>query len=253
VSERAGERVTEPAPRSGAHQVLLLLYALFTVAAGARSLVQLATRADEAPVAYTLSLLAAVTYALGWVAIRQASAGRTAFASRMLWVELMGVLTVGTLSLVVPEWFPDATVWSDFGIGYGFVPVALPIAGLLWLRAQDPERVSGDGVVTAFRFVAVAEAVSWFGLLVGMFFKYVVDAGEGGVKVFGPIHGTVFVSYVVIALITWRHQRWSMPVGPLAMAASVPPFCTVLFEVWASRSGRLSPSADRRPLIARGP
>jgi integral membrane protein len=165
----------------------------------------------------------------------------------------MGVLTVGTLSLVVPEWFPDATVWSDFGIGYGFVPVALPIAGLLWLRAQDPERASGDGVVTAFRFVAIAEAVSWFGLLVGMFFKYVVDAGEGGVKVFGPIHGTVFVSYVVIALITWRHQRWSLPVGPLALAASVPPFCTVLFEVWASRSGRLSPSADRRPLIARGP
>ena len=61
----------EPAPtatsRSGAHQVLLLVYAVFTLSAGARSLVQLATKADEAPVAYTLSLLAAVTYALGWV------------------------------------------------------------------------------------------------------------------------------------------------------------------------------------------
>jgi integral membrane protein len=145
------------------------------------------------------------------------------------------------LSVVVPDWFPDATVWSDYGIGYGFVPLALPIAGLLWLRAQDPERAGEDGVVTAFRFVAVAEAVSWLGLLVGMFFKYVVDAGDGGVQVFGPIHGTVFLCYLAVALIAWRHLRWSLPVGLLALAASVPPFCTVLFEMWVSRTRRLEP------------
>ncbi len=125
-----------PAKRSGAHQVLLLFYALFTLAAGARAVVQLATNADEAPVAYSLSLVAAVTYALGWVAIRRAAAGRIGFASRMLWIELAGVLTVGTLSLVKRDWFPDASVWSDYGIGYGFVPAALPVAGLLWLRQQ---------------------------------------------------------------------------------------------------------------------
>lgn len=122
--------------RSGGHLVLLALYALFTLAAGARSLVQLATRAGEAPVAYTLSLLAALTYALGWVAIRRASEGRTGFAARMLWVELAGVVTVGTLSLVEDDWFGDASVWSGYGIGYGFVPAVLPVAGLLWLRAQ---------------------------------------------------------------------------------------------------------------------
>ena len=124
------------ARRSGPHNVLLALYALFTLAAGARSAVQLATDADRAPVAYTLSVLAAVTYALGWYAIRQATTGHTGFASVMLWVELAGVLTVGTLSLVRQDWFPDASVWSDFGIGYGFVPAALPVAGLLWLRRQ---------------------------------------------------------------------------------------------------------------------
>ena len=124
--------------RSGGHQVLLALYALFTLAAGARSIVQLATRADDAPVAYSLSLFAAATYALGWVAIRRAADGDTRFASRMLWIELAGVATVGTLSLVREEWFPDASVWSDYGIGYGFVPLALPIAGLLWLRTQQP-------------------------------------------------------------------------------------------------------------------
>jgi len=229
-----------PATRSGAHQVLLLLYALFTVAAGCRALVQLATKAGDAPVAYVLSLVAAVTYALGWVAIRRASEGRTGFAARMLWVELAGVLTVGTLSLVEEDWFSDASVWSDYGIGYGFVPALLPVAGLLWLRAQDPAR-AGTGMVTAFRVVSVAEALSWLGLLTGMFFKYVVDAGEQGVHVFGPIHGTVFLTYLVVTLLTWRSQRWSLPVAVVALAASIPPFCTVLFEQWAERSGRLRP------------
>jgi integral membrane protein len=236
-----GEPARPTASRSGAHQVLLLVYALFTLAAGARSLVQLATKADEAPFAYSLSLLAAVTYALGWLAIRRASEGRTAFASRMLWIELAGVLAVGTLSLVEDDWVPDATVWSGYGIGYGFVPTILPVAGLLWLRAQDPAR-GGRGTVTAFRVVAVAEALSWLGLLTGMFFKYVVDAGERGVQVFGPIHGTVFIAYVVVTLLTWRSLRWALPVALFALAASVPPFCTVLFEVWARRTGRLDPT-----------
>ena len=128
--------MTDHPPRSGAHQVLLAVYALFTLAAGARSIVQLATDAERAPFAYALSLAAAVTYALGWVAIRKASVGRTAFASVMLWVELGGVLVVGTLSVVEPGWFPDASVWSGYGIGYGFVPAVLPVAGLLWLRRQ---------------------------------------------------------------------------------------------------------------------
>jgi hypothetical protein len=124
--------------RSGAHQVLLAFYALFVLAAGARAAVQLATDAGRAPVAYALSAVAAATYAAGWVAIRRASVGRTGFASVMLWVELAGVVAVGTLSLVERDWFPDASVWSDYGIGYGFVPAVLPIAGLLWLRGQRP-------------------------------------------------------------------------------------------------------------------
>ncbi len=124
------------AERSGPHQVLLALYALFTLAAGARAAVQLVTEYDDAPVAYWLSLASAGTYALGWLAIRRASAGRTGFASVMLWIELAGVVTVGTLSLVRPGWFPDASVWSEFGLGYAFVPLALPVAGLLWLRHE---------------------------------------------------------------------------------------------------------------------
>jgi hypothetical protein len=130
-------------PRSGPHKVLLAFYALFTLAAGARALVQLTTQYDQAPVAYWLSLVAAVAYALGWYAIREASVGHTGFASVMLWVELAGVLTVGTLSIVADQWFPDASVWSYFGRDYGFVPAVLPICGLLWLRRQ--KRVGRPG------------------------------------------------------------------------------------------------------------
>jgi uncharacterized membrane protein YciS (DUF1049 family) len=122
--------------KSGPHKLLLTVYAIFTVAAGARSGVQIARDFDAAPAAYSLSVLAAVTYALGWVAIRRAAAGRLRFAAVMLWLELAGVLGVGTLSLARPGWFPDSSVWSGYGIGYGFVPAVLPVLGLLWLRQQ---------------------------------------------------------------------------------------------------------------------
>ena len=52
-------------------------------------------------------------------------------------------------------------------------------------------------VVGRFRIFALAEAISWAGLLLGMFFKYVVVENEIGVKVFGPIHGALFVAYLV--------------------------------------------------------
>lgn len=123
-------------PRTGPHKLLLTVYAIFTLAAGARSGVQIVRDFDAAPAAYSLSVLAAMTYALGWVAIRRAAGGRLGFAAVMLWLELAGVLAVGTLSLVRPEWFPETSVWSGYGIGYGFVPALLPVLGLLWLRRQ---------------------------------------------------------------------------------------------------------------------
>jgi len=131
----AEESVRDPR-RAGPHRILILLYAVLTVAAGARSLVQLVTHGSEAPFAYTLSALSACTYALGWYAIRRAASGRTGFARVMLWIELAGVIVVGSLSVVEPDWFADASVWSGFGIGYGLVPLGLPIAGLVWLRTQ---------------------------------------------------------------------------------------------------------------------
>lgn len=127
---------TGPAERrgSGPHLVLLALYALFILASGSRAIVQIATKFSHAPVAYILSAVAACTYVAGWIAIRRAAAGKPAFARVMLWVELGGVVVIGTLSLVVRDWFPDDSVWSDYGKGYGWVPAALPILGLIWLH-----------------------------------------------------------------------------------------------------------------------
>jgi integral membrane protein len=99
--------------------------------------------------------------------------------------------------------------------------------------------VNPGSVATAFRIVAVAEALSWVGLLAGMYVKYVPQTSEVGVQVFGPIHGGIFVAYVVVALIASRLLRWNAATTLLALAASLPPLATVLFERWASRTGRL--------------
>jgi integral membrane protein len=100
--------------------------------------------------------------------------------------------------------------------------------------------------VQLFRVVAVTEAFSWAGLLVGMYFKYLTDAGELGVKVFGPIHGAVFVAYVVMTLVVAFTQRWSLWVAFVGLASAVPPFTTLAFERWALRTGRLDLTpADR--------
>jgi integral membrane protein len=90
-----------------------------------------------------------------------------------------------------------------------------------------------------FRLLAVAEAVSWAGLLIGMFFKYVVVREEIGVQVFGPVHGVIFVGYVVVTLAVRRVSGWDGRVTFWALVASVPPFGTVVFERWASRRGKL--------------
>lgn len=100
---------------------------------------------------------------------------------------------------------------------------------------------------TAFRVIAFAEALSWFGLLVGMFFKYVTDTSEVGVKIFGPIHGGIFLIYLAITLWVSRPFRWRPVVLVTALLASIPPFATALFEIWADRRGLLGRAASGRP------
>ncbi|WP_018657828.1 hypothetical protein [Actinomadura flavalba] len=118
----------------GPGRLLVAVYGIFALAAGARAGVQIATRFEEAPVAYLLSAFAAVVYVLATVALAVDGPVWRRVALAACGVELAGVLIVGTLSLADPAAFPDATVWSQFGRGYGFIPLVLPVAGLLWLR-----------------------------------------------------------------------------------------------------------------------
>lgn len=125
----------EPRPTSsGVGRVLVAVYAILALAALGRSSYQIATKFSEAPVAYALSALAALVYVVATVALVSRGAVWFRVAAVAIAFELVGVLVVGTLSLLDPELFPDDTVWSFFGRGYVFIPLALPVLGLLWLR-----------------------------------------------------------------------------------------------------------------------
>ncbi len=127
--------MAEPRPTaSGPGRILVTLYGVFALAAGSRAAVQLGTRFQEAPVAYLLSAFSAVVYVIATIALAGRWRGARAVAWTAVGIELVGVLVIGTFSLLVPEDFPRATVWSGFGSGYLFIPLVLPFIGLWWLR-----------------------------------------------------------------------------------------------------------------------
>ncbi|WP_425577706.1 DUF3817 domain-containing protein [Nocardia callitridis] len=94
-------------------------------------------------------------------------------------------------------------------------------------------------VAKRFRFIAVLEAISWFLLIVGMVFKRLPEPVLWPVKVFGMTHGIIFVLFVIGALLAARELRWNAKTTALALVSSIPPFCTVVFEIWALRTGKL--------------
>jgi cytochrome bd-type quinol oxidase subunit 2 len=122
----------------GAGRVLVAVYGIFALAATARASVQILTKFQEAPVAYLLSALAGLIYIVATVTLARGTRASRRLALVAIVIELVGVLTIGTLSIADPEAFPRATVWSVYGIGYGFVPLVLPILGLVWLWHTRP-------------------------------------------------------------------------------------------------------------------
>lgn len=118
---------------SGLGRLLVFVYGVFALSATGRSVVQIATKLDEAPVPYLLSGFAAVVYCVATWAL---ATDRVRVALVAVLVELVGIVGIGTLSVLVPEDFPDQTVWSDFGAGYGYVPLVLPVVGLWWLLSR---------------------------------------------------------------------------------------------------------------------
>ncbi len=127
--------------RTGPGRLLVAIYALFALSASARAGVQIATKFSHAPVAYLLSAFAAAVYILATVTLTVGSQTARRIAVLSCSIELAGVLAVGTWSITDQASFPDATVWSGYGGGYGFVPLVLPVLGLLWLARQACQHV----------------------------------------------------------------------------------------------------------------
>ncbi len=123
-----------PTLNEGFGRVLVVVYAIFAVAAVARSTVQIISRFDEAPVAYVLSAVAAVIYVVATIALARGDKTSRSVATVAIAIEMAGVVIVGIISLLLPDAFPRASVWSNFGSGYLFIPLVLPIVGLWWLR-----------------------------------------------------------------------------------------------------------------------
>lgn len=119
---------------SGPGRLLVAVYALFALAATGRSVLQVVEYFDRAPLSYVLSALAAVIYIVATVALARGDRTSARVALTTISIELVGVLVVGTWSYLQADAFPDKTVWSHFGAGYGYVPLVLPLVGLWWLR-----------------------------------------------------------------------------------------------------------------------
>lgn len=117
----------------GPGRILVAAYGVLALAATGRSILQISEYFDRAPLAYLLSALAAVIYIVATVGMLRGDRASTRIALLACTIELIGVLVVGAISYAVPSAFPDKTVWSHFGAGYGYVPLVLPVLGVWWL------------------------------------------------------------------------------------------------------------------------
>ncbi len=94
---------------------------------------------------------------------------------------------------------------------------------------------------TLFTWLARAEVVTWTLLLLGMALKYLTRATDLGVRVFGLVHGVVFLAYVLLALLLWVDQRWRLRHGVTVLAAGILPFATLWVERWVTRTHLVTP------------
>lgn len=129
----AAEDTTPHGRSSGPGRLLITVYAVFAISATARAGFQIATHFADAPLAYLLSAFAAVVYIVATVALAKPGAKWALTATIAICIELAGVILVGALSMIDAAAFQHASVWSRFGQGYGYIPLLLPIIGLIWL------------------------------------------------------------------------------------------------------------------------
>lgn len=85
-----------------------------------------------------------------------------------------------------------------------------------------------------FRMIALAEATSFLALLVASYVKR-TDGGDLGVTVLGPIHGALFIAYVLAALNLRGRAGWSARTTALILLGAVVPFGGYVVDQWLAR------------------
>ncbi|WP_243063703.1 hypothetical protein [Humibacter sp. RRB41] len=136
---------------TGVGRVLVAVYGILALAATGRSVFQIIDHFSLAPVAFVLSAFSALIYIVATIAL--IAPGRVWY--RVAWttisIELAGVLVVGTITTFAPGLFgagvgdpfgDNSTVWSTYGAGYLFIPLVLPVLGMLWLSRHKPASVA---------------------------------------------------------------------------------------------------------------
>lgn len=145
-SPQGAPRDASPTPRNrGVGMLIITAYGIFAVSSFARALYQILTDFDASPVSYSLSAFAAGVYIVATLALARIGARAWLVALIAVLVELTGVLGVGLWTYLDPELFNEATVWSHFGEGYGFIPLLLPFIGLFWLLRHRPGTEAARG------------------------------------------------------------------------------------------------------------
>lgn len=125
--------------QAGLGRIIIAVYGIFAISSTARAGYQILTKFGEAPLAYTLSAVAAVVYIIATIALASRKPGSWRLSLIALLIELVGVIVVGILSFALPQDFAHPAVWSHFGQGYGYIPFVLPLIGLWWLsRHREP-------------------------------------------------------------------------------------------------------------------
>lgn len=128
-----------PAQASGFGRLLVVIYGVFTLSAGARALYQVIRKFDEAPLSISLSAVSALIYLVATLALARKGEGAWRLSLAAVGFEMAGVVLIGAYSYLQPQYFELASVWSHFGSGYGYIPLILPMVGLWWLYRTRPQ------------------------------------------------------------------------------------------------------------------
>lgn len=131
---------TSATKNRGFGRLLVVIYGVFTLSAGARALYQVIRKFDEAPLSISLSALSALIYLVATIALAKKGEGAWRISLAAVSIEMAGVLLIGIFSYLQPQHFELASVWSHFGSGYGYIPLILPMVGLWWLNKTRPAR-----------------------------------------------------------------------------------------------------------------